>query len=185
MSKPNIERHFQVATNQKRRAGSLTLGSFDEDRTGQQHELKKLRVYNLRPYTDEKYQANLTVPGGVTIGPIDIPLTYNIETPVHIEVTNVNGPSSPQDIVATIADLPDTPNLYGATYLVQPSANADVAIPDAVVAVTGYTAGTLTFKDSSGTTICTASGSNQLVARPRLAKTVATSATGSAILMHY
>lgn len=182
---PNIERHFPVAIGQTRQGGSLTLGTFDEDNKDSQYELRKLRVFNLMPYADEGFQVFLTVPGGVTIGPIDIPLTYNVETPVHIMVVNATGPSNYQDIVATIADCQDSPNLYGATFLVRTSANAAVDIPDAVVAVTGYTAGTLTFKDSGGTTICTATGNNQLIARPRAAKTVQTSAASSAILMHY
>ena len=181
----DIERHFPVAVNQTRQGGSLTLGHYDEDNKHQEHELRKLRVFNLMPYADEGYQATLTVPGGVMIGPIDIPFTYNVETPVHIVVTNSTGPTEYQDICATIADCDDSPNLYGATLLARPNQNADVAIPDAVVAVTGYSGATLTFKDSAGVTICTSTGNSQLVARPRAAKTVATSGEGSAILMHY
>ena len=182
---PKIERHFEVKAGQVRGGGSLTLGTFDEDQKNAQHALCKLRVFNLMPYTNEVYQAFLTVPGGVTIGPIDVPFVCNIETPVHIMLVNGVGPDAYQDIVATIADLPDPPNLYGATLLLQPAQNRDTDIPDAVVAVTGYDGATLRFKDSTGSTICTASGNNQLVARPRLAKTVATSAEGSAILLHY
>ena len=182
---PNIERHFPVQIGQTRQGGSLTLGSFDEDNPKAQYELRKLRVFNLMPYDGEGFQAFLTIPGGVTIGPIDIPLTYNIEVPVHIMVVNATGPANYQDIVATIADCQDSPNLYGATLLVRPRSNTPVAIPDAVVAVTGYNGATLSFKDSSAGTICTATGDNQLVARPRAAKTVTTSVSNSAILMHY
>lgn len=185
---PNIERHFIVAAGQKRAAGSLTLGQFDENDPESKHQLRKLRLFPLQPYI-ERYEAFLTVPGGVTIGPIDIPLTFNIETPVHIMVTNDTAPSSKQDIVGIISDQVDAPNLYGATYLVQVPALSSpplmVAIPDGVVAVTIYDGATATFYDSTSTAICFATGPF-LVARPRFAKFISANASiPSALLFHY
>lgn len=165
-------------------AGIVTLGSFDEQNPKSEYRLRKLRVAPIYPYV-EQLQMVLTTPGGIEVGPIDIPFTYNVETPVSGYVICPTASAGNQTIMLILSDLPDSPNLYGATHLVQPPQGVDTAIPDAAVACTPYpSTATLTFKDGSGNVIATATGP-LLVARPRLAKTVASNSATPAILFHY
>lgn len=179
-----IQRFVDIPSGTTASSGVVTLGEYDERNQNDRYKLRKLRVWPLYPYTVQ-LSCMLTVPGGAQVGPIDLPLVYNVELPVQIVVTCPATERINQRVMCIVSDLPDSPNLYGATRLVQPAQNADTAIPDACVALTLYTGATLTFKDAAGTTIGTAAGNNQLIARPRLAKTVASSAATPAILFHY
>jgi hypothetical protein len=179
-----IERFVNIPQGGTINAGGHTLGSFDETDPNARFQLRKLRVAPLQPWT-EKFTAMLTTPGSIQVGPIDIPFTINIELPVSIAITCPTACSNNQTIEMIVSDLPDSPNMYGATLLVQPRQNVDVAIPDAVVAVTPYpSTATLTFKNGGGATIATATGP-LIVARPRLAKTVASNSATPAMLFHY
>ena len=167
-------------------AGSQVLGHFNEQNPNEEYKLRKLRVATTSPLTYvDKLIATLTTPGGIDIGPIDIPFTFNVELPVSVRVQCLVKSTKQQRVMIIVSDLPDSPNLYGATYLAQPAQNADALLPDQVVACTVYpSAGVLTFKDGAGNVIATATGS-QLLARPRLAKTVASNSATPAILFHY
>lgn len=160
------------------------LGWFDETDPHAQYKLRQLRVGLAFPANGVKYTALLTVPGGLEIGPIDIPFRFNVEGPVNIAFTADSANTVNQQIMCTWHDLPDCPNLYGATYLIRDAASNPVAIFPWVQAVTIYSGGTATFYDAGMTQICTATGP-QLVARPRLAEFIQTSGELGAILYHY
>jgi hypothetical protein len=180
----NIERFVNIAAGATCSAGTHTLGEYDETDPRSEFRLRNLRVAPLQPYS-EQITAMLTLPGGIEVGPIDIPFSFNALTPVHVVVSRQARGAGEQTIKIMLADLPDSPNLYSATHLVQPQQAADVDIPDAVVAVTPYpAAATITFKDSAGNVICTSTGP-YLVARPRLAKTVSSNSATPAMLFHY
>lgn len=164
-------------------AGQLTLGKYNEDDRASKYLLRKLRVFPLNDWTVQ-LSCMLILPGGINIGPIDLPMALNVELPVQIVVTCPAPEPIKQTVMCTIADLPDSPNLYAATRLVQARQATDVPIPPGCIALTAMTAGVLTFKDAGGTVIGTMGGT-QLIPRPRLAKTVATSAANSAIIFHY
>jgi len=164
-------------------AGQNTLGSYDESDQHSRYKLRKLRVVPLNDWTVQ-LSCQLILPGSINVGPIDLPMALNVELPVQIVVICPSPEAIKQTVMCTIADLPDSPNLYAATRLIQPAQNADTAIPAGVLALTAMTAGVLTFKDAAGNVIGTMN-STQLIPRPRLAKTVATSAVNSAIIFHY
>jgi len=179
-----IERFVRIDQGATANAGNITIGYRDESLTLEGFRLRKLRVAPIQPYV-ERLTAMLTLPSNIVVGPIDIPFTYNCELPVNVAVSCPTACSNNQTISLIASDLPDAPNLYGATYLVTPAQNADVAIPDAVVAVTPYpSTATLTFKDSAGNVLATATGP-LMVARPRFAKTVASNSATPAMLFHY
>lgn len=181
-----LQRFVSIPAGALTNAGSVQLGSFDPDDPRSRYELRKLRVVPLEPYASQ-LSCVLTLPGGAQLGPIDLPMALNVECPVIIVVTCPTPDAAVQTVMCTIADLPDSPNLYCATRLeVTGRGGVDIAIPPGVVAVTGYDAATLTFKTAAGATICTAAaGASQLVARPRLAQLISSSAANSAILFHY
>lgn len=194
----NNQRFIRIKAGEIISAGLQVLGNFNEANDAAEFRLRKLRLWFLQPYVSH-YEAMLTLPGNAILGPIDLPCFLNVETPVSVFVRCAVAQQQDQEIICTIADLPDSPNLYGATYLLRIPGNEPVMlggklkvtpptlfpIPDGVVAVTEYDGGTLTFYDSTSSEICSCTGP-QLVARPRLAKFVSTSATGpSAILFHY
>jgi len=146
--------------------------------------LTRLRLSHLFP-PSERWTADLTLPNAVHWGPIDIPFELNVEQPVEILVRPLSAPARSNVVICALANLPNTPNLYGASYLVQPQAAAHFAIPDQVVAVTVYTGAVLTFYDSAAAAIGTVTGSG-LHARPRSA--VSASLAGNAplaVLLHY
>lgn len=168
------------------------LGVFDECNAKEQYKLRQIRVGLQFPANGVRYTALLTVPGGLFIGPIDIPFRFNIECPVNIEFTSDKANSERQQIMCTVHDLPDSPDLYGATYFI-PDASAGseippvnfVHIPDWVVAVTIYSGGTLIWYDVGGNNLGTATGP-LMVARPRLAEFIAVSTEGQpSVLFHY
>lgn len=164
-------------------AGQLTLGKYNENDRNSKYQLRKLRVVPLNDWT-KQLSCNLILPGGITLGPIDLPMALNVELPVQIVITCPVAEPIKQTVMCTVADLPDSPNLYAATRLVQPRQNADEPIPPGCIALTAMTAGVLSFKDAAGNVIGTMT-STQLIPRPRLALTVATSAANSAIIFHY
>lgn len=179
-----IQRFVKIAQGATVNAGSQTLGSFDETDPNSRFQLRQVRVAPTAPWV-EKFTAILTLPSGIQVGPVDIPFTINVPTPVHIAVSCPTRCSTDQIIEMIVADLVSDWNVYGATYLAQPAQNVDEPIPDAVVAVTPYpSTATLTFKDGAGATIATATGP-LMVARPRLAKTVASNSATPAMLFHY
>jgi hypothetical protein len=146
--------------------------------------LVRLRVTHLLPAA-ERWTADLTLPNAAHWGPIDVPFELNVEQPVEIQARPLTAPARSNVLICALANLPNTPNLYGATYLVQPQANAHFAIPDQVVAVTVYTGGVLTFYDAASVAIATVT-SVGLHARPRSA--VFASLAGNAplaVLLHY
>ena len=161
---------------------SHSLGELS--RHSEEFRLRKLTVAPEFPYV-EQITATLTLPGGVVVGPIDVPFTFNATSPVQVRI---DAPSlaNYQSVHIILADLPDSPNLYGATHWASVANNAKLAIPDACVAITLLTTGqTLTFYDSTPTAIGTATGS-QLIARPRIAKTLAIGGgSGGSVLFHY
>lgn len=153
--------------------------------------LRQIRVGTMFPRNGVRYTAMLTVPGGIEVGPIDIPFRFNIEGPVNIAFSSDKANSINQQIMCTSHDLPDSPDLYGATWFLPDAApQAPPGLPyfpiwTWVVAVTIYTGGTATFYDSAGNNIGTATGP-QLVARPRLAEFISISAENHAsVLFHY
>lgn len=178
-----IQRFVDIDGGKTISAGLVTLGSFNERDPSAVYQLRKLRVVPLRAW-EQQLSCLLTLPGGIDIGPIDLPMALNVELPVTLTVTCPVAQASNQRVMCIVADLPDSPNLYGATRLVQPGQNAYVPIPAGCIALTAMTAGVLSFKDSAGNVIGTMT-STQLIPRPRLALTVATSAANSAIIFHY
>jgi hypothetical protein len=184
MSQNVIERFVQIPQGGTVNAGLQTLGRYPDCNGFRGFELRKLRVAPVQPYA-EKFTAMVSVPGNILIGPIDIPFTLNVELPVGVAVSCLTPCSNNQTIELIVSDLPDSPNLYGATYFVNPRQNVDVAIPDAVVAVTPYpSTAVLTFRDSAAAVIATATGP-LMVARPRTAKTVSSNSATPGMLFHY
>jgi hypothetical protein len=170
-------------------AARQELGSFDEQDPKAQYTLRQVRCGLDEPANGVRYTAMLTVPGGQRIGPIDIPFRFNVELPCNFAFTTDIANTVNQKIVITANDLPDSPDLYGATYLSEvfsETPDPGVPIPHWVHAVTIYSGVPATFFDSSGTAICTATGP-QLVARPRFAEFI--NVTGSEhptrVLFHY
>lgn len=182
----NLQRFVSISPGATTSAGSVGLGHFDVSDPRSVYQLRKLRVVPLAEYTSQ-LSCMITLPGGIEVGPIDLPMALNVELPVVVVVSCPTPDVVQQTVMCTIADLPDSPNNYSATRLFFPTvANADVVIPPAAIAVTGYGASVLTFKTAGGATICTVGAtSNQFVARPRLARTVASSLANQAILFHY
>ena len=175
-----IERHVEIKAGATFRQ-SHSLGELSRD--SEEFRLRKLTVAPLFPYV-EKILCTLTLPSGIEVGPIDVPFVYNVTSPAQVVI---NSPvlASYQDIRIILADLPDSPNLYGATYLAPVGVGDFVAIPDACVAVTLLAVGqVLTFYDSTHTAIGNGEGS-QLIARPRTAKFVGIDEPGGAVLFHY
>jgi hypothetical protein len=171
---------------------TTTIGrerSFDERGSvwGDCPHLAQLRVGWLHPeLVLERWTADLTVAGVGPIGPIDLPFTFNVEQPVIIDVRPLSAPANANEVVGLLCDLPNSPNLYGATYLAIPDRGL-AQIPPWVVAVTVYgdpAVVTAEFQDPAGNAIATAWGP-QLVARPRFATQVALAGAGAAILFHY
>lgn len=171
-------------------ASRQELGDFDESNRREQYKLRQIRVGLQKPNNGVRYTAQLTVPGGIIIGPIDIPFRFNVELPVNIEFSSDIAFADTQQIMCTAHDLPDSPDLYGATYFVD-DASVDgggvpvVEIPPWVHAVTIYSGGTATFWDAALAAIGTAIGP-QLVARPRKAKFISNaSERKNSVLFHY
>jgi len=176
--------------------GHVILGSFDETDRDSRYKLRAVRVgFNRLPFdTQARITAQVIVAGGCQIGPIDVPFRMNLELPVQIDIT-----SELQDeqvtVMCTAADLPDPPNLLGATYLqltgsspaiadeAGPKVPITWAIPYWVCAITVFSGDTVTLYDVHSSTIGTFTGP-QPVARPREAVALST-ANGSAVLFHY
>ena len=169
-------------------AARQELGSFDENDPKAHYTLRQVRCGLDEPANGVRYTAMLAVPGGQQIGPIDIPFRFNVELPCNFAFTSDIANTANQKIVITAHDLPDSPDLYGATYLseaISETPDPGVRIPAWVHAVTIYSGGTGTFFDAAATVICTATGP-QLVARPRLAEFINVSAEHSTrVLFHY
>lgn len=184
MMQPNPNQVFvDIQAGATTSAGQLTLGKYNEEDRNDKYKLRKLRVVPLNDWTVQ-LSCMLILPGGINLGPIDLPMALNVELPVQIIVTCPAPEPIKQTIMCTIADLHDAPNLYGATRLERPRQGVDTRIPDACVALTAMTGGVLTFKDAVASVIGTMGGT-ALIPRPRLAKTVATSVANSAIIFHY
>jgi hypothetical protein len=163
-------------------SGIRLMGEFDDRDPSSEYRLRKLTVAPIQPYTVQM-TAKIILPGNIVIDPIDLPFSYNVTSPAQIYISCPTI-TEPQQVQLILADLPDSPNLYGATHTVIVSQNAPVAIPDACVAVTLVAnGGVLTFFDITPAAIGTGSGS-QLIARPRIAHTVSSSIAG-AIVFHY
>jgi hypothetical protein len=168
-------------------ASRVELGDFDESNRREQYKLRQIRVGLQKPNNGIKYTAMLAVPGGVSIGPIDIPFRFNVELPCNLSFSSDAAFAEPQIILCTAHDLPDSPDLYGATYFVPDApAATPVEIWPWVHSVTIYDGATATFYSAASVAIATAVGP-QMVARPRAAKYI--SSTGSErsnpILYHY
>jgi hypothetical protein len=171
---------------------TTTIGrtrDFDERESvwGDCPHLSQLRVGLLKPDAMlERWVADVTVCGVGPIGPIDLPFSLNVEQPVVIDVRPLTAPTNANEVVGLLCDLPNSPNLYGATYLAIPDRGL-AQIPPWVVAVTVYgdpAVVTAAFQDPAGNVIATAWGP-QLVARPRFATQVVLAGAGAAILFHY
>jgi hypothetical protein len=179
-------------------AGAVTRRSTDLGRTGDDGRptiwgdcphLAQLRIGWLYPErVAERWTANLTVCGIGPIGPIDLPLVFNVEQPVAIDVGPMTATTNANEVVILLCDLPNSPNLFGATYLAIPDRQGLInPIPDWAVAVTVYgdpAVVTATFLDALGAPIGTAWGP-QLVARPRPATQIQLAGAGAAVLFHY
>jgi hypothetical protein len=172
-------------------ASQVTLSWFDEQNTREQYKLRQLRVGLYQAANGVRYTALLTVPGGIEIGPIDIPFRFNVEGPVNLQFTSDSANTVNQKIVCTFHDMPDSPNLYGATYLVLDTRTEAAFpnwthIPPWVQALTIYSGATVTLYDHLGAAIGTAVGP-QLVARPRAAEYLkGTAESGTVpVLFHY
>jgi hypothetical protein len=165
------------------RSGTRLMGEFDDRDPVSEYRLRKLTVAPIFPYR-EQITGEITLPGNILIGPIDVPFSFNVTSPAGVVISAPNL-TQLQTIQLTLADLPDSPNLYGATHTVLDAQGAVLfAVPDACVAVTlAANLGVLTFYDGASVAFGTASGS-QLIARPRIAKFVSTSIAG-AIVFHY
>jgi hypothetical protein len=167
------------------------LGSFDEQNRNEQYKLRQIRCGLDEPTNGVRYTAMLLVPGGQKIGPIDIPFRFNVELPVNISFTSDAANSVNQKIVMTAHDLPDSPDLYGATYLTEvlnERAAPGFPIPKWVHAVTVYDNATAAFFDANGVQICSViTAAPQLIARPRLAEFINISGAESStrVLFHY
>lgn len=164
-------------------SGVRLMGEFDERDLSAEFRLRKLTVAPIQPYA-EQITATITLPGGIIVGPIDLPFSYNITSPAQVIVFAPNL-TSPQSIQLILANLPDSPNLYSATHVVVDGSGGTLfPIPDACVAISNLAnTAVITFYNSTPAAIGTASGS-QLIARPRTAKFVSTSLAG-AIVFHY
>jgi hypothetical protein len=135
----------------------------------------------------ERWTADLTVGNIGPIGPIDLPFTFNVEQPVAVAVRPLSAPAQSNQVLLLLCDLPNPPNLYGATYLAIPDRQGIAQIPPWVVAVTVLgdpTVVVATFLDAGSNTISTCWGPN-LVARPRAATQVSLSGADAAIIFHY
>lgn len=189
-----IQRFVDIPTGAVITGGSQqTLGTFDENNPREQFKLRQLRVGLDAPKNGVRYTALLIVPGRPDpIGPIDIPFRLNVEGPVTLQFTSDKANTVPQKITCTFHDLPDPPNLYGATYFVADASDRGglapaglTPIPPWVVAVTIYSGGTATFYDNAGNNIGTATGP-LLVARPRAAEFISVAAESHpSVLFHY
>lgn len=160
---------------------SHSLGILEEPKC--EFRLRKLTVSTEFPYV-EQILGTLTLPSGIVVGPIDVPFTFNVTSPVQVKI---EAPvlASNQTVRLILADLPDSPNLYGATHFAAVGVGDFVAIPDACVAVTLLAVGqVLTFYNSAHTAMGNAEGS-QLIARPRTAKFVGIDEPGGFVLFHY
>ena len=151
--------------------------------------LCQMRVGWISPeLVAEGWTAMLSVANGMQyIGPIDLPFTANVEQPVEIAVTPSAAPAADQRVMISLCDLPNPPNLYGASYLPTVDKSGVALIPPWVVAVTVYadptTTPTGTFLDPSSTAIGTFAA-NVMLARPRLAKSIQVT-SGAAVIFHY
>jgi hypothetical protein len=180
-----IQRFFKVPAGSVVSAGTVTLGTFDEKDSRDQYKLRKVRIQNLAPYA-EHFEVSLTTPGGIEIGPIDLPLTYNVELPVMISLRCPVGPATLQTIMCIASDLPDSPNLYGATHFVLAPVATPAAIPDAAQAITVFGVGAATFFDAGMVAVATVAPTMRLlVARPRIAKFVSVATADGAMMFHY
>jgi len=199
-----IQRQFRIAPGVAT-SGRETLGNFNEKNPDELYKLRAVRVGSFGlPYdTHVRIQATLTMPGGAEVGPIDVPFRYNCELPVTINWASL-AQSEQVTCICSAADLPDPPNLLGATYFVAGTGvsepNIDrlrslkpifvpnvsgpvVSIPYWVVAVTIYSGDTGTFYDIASTAIGTFTGPLP-VAKPREAVALST-ANSSSVLFHY
>lgn len=180
-----IQRFFRVPAGSVVSAGTVTLGSFDENNPHEQYKLRKLRIQNLAPYV-EHFEASLTIPGGIEVGPIDLPLTYNVELPVMIALRCPVAPATQQTIMCIASDLTDSPNLYGATHFALAPVATPAAIPDAAQAITVFGVGAATFFDATMVAIATVAPTMRLlVPRPRIAKFVSVATADGAMMFHY
>jgi hypothetical protein len=181
-----IQRFVKVAAGATVSAGSVVLGSFDERNPDEQHKLRKVHVATVQPYTDP-YQCMVTIPGGTLIGPIDVPFTMNLPLPSLFVVLGTNSGSETQTIMLIADDLPDAHRLDDATYYVEDSADGgpNVAIPDAVVAVSVLNGNKATFYNAALTEMFTENAGYH-IPRPRAAKWLNNPAEGgNYYLFHY
>jgi hypothetical protein len=170
----------------------MQLGDFNE--SDPRYKLRQIRVGLQVPNNGVRYTAMLTVPGGQEIGPIDIPFRFNVELPVNISFSTDIAAAENQQIMCTAHDLPDSPDILGATYYlddaIQPPDRVNplgflMQIPQWVQAVTVYNGSTAKFLDSGGSDLCTFTGP-LMVARPRKAVYItATGSTVNPVLFHY
>jgi hypothetical protein len=197
-----IQRQFRIQPGVAT-SGRETLGNFNEKNPNELYKLRAVRVGSFGlPYDEHaRIQATLTMPGGCEVGPIDVPFTFNCALPVTINWATL-AQSEQVTCIATAADLPDPPNLLGATYFIQGAGvsapmidklrgpkfkpavvGPTVQIPYWVVAVTVYSGDTATWYDSTSTAIGTVTGPLP-VAKPREAVALSTAANSS-VLFHY
>lgn len=132
---------------------------------------------------DVSVVANLLLPGGEQIGPIDLPCYLNVPGPVHVQVDVMDALTVPLSVRAVLSDLPDAPNVWGATYTVYPN-QATVPIPDAAIAVAVLSGATATFRDQGGNAIGTFTGP-YMVARIRNAVGVSVSVATAPVIFYY
>jgi hypothetical protein len=181
-------------------SGKQTLGEYNEQDPNDDFKLRLVRVGSFGlPYdTHEHIEATIIVPGGCEIGPIDVPFRLNCELPCTIMWQSV-AQSSSVTVQCTAADLPDPPNIWGATYFVKstsipPSLRPkrqlrpnvtlpQMQIPYWIVAVTVYSGDTGTWYDDTDTAIGIFTGP-QPVPRPRAAVGLSVSNSGP-VLFHY
>jgi hypothetical protein len=162
--------------------GRQTLGSFDE--RDPRYALRHVRVVPLNAGTVQLFGA-LVMPGDITVGPIDLPFDFNCELPVHVQVSCPIADTVNQTVMLIAGDLPNPPNLLGATHLEMATPGSPIPIPEMCVAVTLLVSGgTLGYFDGAMVPIGDADG-NQPIARPRAAKFVEVSEPGGAVLFHY
>ena len=162
-----------------------TLGTFaDSDECIR---LRRLICQLMHPTNGAQYRANLTMPNGMTIGPIDAPFAINVLTSVTV-IWTTTANTGAQSILLTLADLPDD-DRFGANYLASGVRVATpVAIPAACVAVSVFAdvAGVAQFNDAAGAPLCSYPITPSIIARPRRAEFIQHNVAGGAsFLFHY
>jgi len=150
--------------------------------------LSKMRVGFVDPsLVAEAWTAMLKVADIGFVGPINLPFTMNVEQPCELVIEPAAAPTNAVTVLIQVADLPDSPNLYGAVYLPDVPDDLKVQIPSWVVSVelladpAGSVSGN--FTDGSGTDYGTAYPGG-IVARPREASLITLSTSGR-VIFHY